>query len=259
MDIYKKITELKEKRIPFALVTVIDTSGSVPRSIGAKMLVEINGKIHGTIGGSAVEKLVIASAVDIIKEGYSKRVSHNLLDYEEKDTGMVCGGEMEFFIEPVLTEERVFIFGGGHIALALSKILPMLGYSFSVIDEREEFVSRERFPEAIELLSGDAGKIAADLDITVNDYVIIITHGHKDDYKVLRSVFKRPCRYLGMIGSISKRTTIYKKLVEKDKAGQKDLDRIHCPIGLEIDAETPEEIAISMLAEMIKIRHQKKE
>ncbi len=257
MDLFKKVSELKEKHIPCALVTVIDTRGSVPRNSGAKMLVEINGTTHGTIGGSSVEQLAAEDAMDVIRKGVPRRVSHNLHDFAEEDTGMVCGGEMEFFIEPIVTGERVFIFGGGHIALSLARHLPELGFAFTVIDDRSGFASRERFPTAFNLMQGDPGKIGANLDLNESDYIIIVTHGHKHDYIALQAVINKPCKYLGMIGSISKRNTIYKKLKENDQIGNDLIKKVHCPIGLKIHAETPDEIAISILAEMIKVRYSK--
>ncbi|MEJ2545063.1 MAG: XdhC family protein, partial [Calditrichaceae bacterium] len=144
MNIYKKIVELQENQTPFALVTVLSTKGSVPREPGAKMIVMQSGKIYGTIGGSSVEARVIDEAINAIQSQKIIIVKHDLFDEEEKDTGMVCGGMMEFLIEPLALGEKLYVFGGGHVALPLVQLAAKVGFSIIVIDDRNEFVSAER-------------------------------------------------------------------------------------------------------------------
>lgn len=258
MNIYKKIVELQEKQIPSALVTVLSTKGSVPRETGSKMIVVESGQIFGTIGGSSVEAMVINEAQSAIQSQKVIIVSHDLYDEEEKDTGMVCGGNMEFLIEPLAVGENLYIFGGGHVAVPVVQMAAKVGFSVTVIDDRNEFADADRFPEASSCIQAQLGQYAEELDLTKRDYVVIVTPGHKDDYVVLRGVIKKPSKYLGMIGSKVKRNEIYDKLKSNDDVTDDELKKVHCPIGLDIYSETPEEIAVSIVAELIKIRRSAK-
>ena len=232
MNIYKKIVELQENQIPSALVTVLRTKGSVPREAGSKMIVLESGQIFGTIGGSSVEARVINEAVEAIRSQEICIVNHDLFDEEEKDTGMVCGGTMEFLIEPLAMGEKLYVFGGGHVALPVVQMAAKVGFSVTVIDDRSEFAAAERFPEAINCVQAQPGRYAEELNLTDKDYVVIVTPGHKDDYA--------------------------EKLKSKDSVTDDQLKKVHCPIGLEIGSETPEEIAVSIVAELIKIRRSTK-
>ena len=254
LSIYQIIEDLKQKNIPVALVTVIKTSGSVPRDVGAKMIVQFDGQIHGTVGGSSVEALVIKEAQEVIRSGLAQQVTHELFDEDEQDTGMVCGGTMEFFIDPILLPERVYIFGGGHVGFQVASFAKKVGFVYIIVDDRAEYASAARFPDALNLMVGDLGIVAKDLKVTNNDYIVIVTRGHKDDYNVLRSVIKKPARYIGMIGSITKRQQIFSKLQTMDGIDEALLSKIHSPIGIDIGAETAEEIAVSIVAELIKVR-----
>lgn len=254
MNIFEKIVELRQKNIPTALVTVIKTSGSVPREVGAKMIVQFDGQIHGTIGGSSVEALVIKEAQEAIQSGQPKTVTHTLSDEAHHDTGMVCGGLMDFFIEPIQVIERVYVFGGGHVGFYVASLAKKVGFDYIVVDDRAEFASAERFPDASKLVVADPGTVAKDLGLTDKDYVVIVTRGHKDDYSVLRAVILKPARYIGMIGSSTKRKKIYHKLRTSDGISEDLLNKIHSPIGIDIGSETPEEIAVSIVAELIKVR-----
>ncbi|MCW4038206.1 MAG: XdhC family protein [Candidatus Bathyarchaeota archaeon] len=254
MSVFQKIEELRQKNIPAALVTVIKTSGSVPREVGAKMIVQFDGQIHGTIGGSSVEALVIKEAQDAIKAGRPQTVTHTLSDEAHTDTGMVCGGTMDFFIEPIQIPERVYIFGGGHVGFQVASLTKKVGFDYVVVDDRAEFASTERFPDASNLIVADPGTVAENLTVTTNDYIIIVTPAHKDDYNVLKGVIQKPARYIGMIGSSTKRKQIYQKLRTTDGIPDDLLNKIHSPIGINIGSETPEEIAVSIVAELIQVR-----
>lgn len=254
MEVFKTIKQLQARHIPAAMVTVIRTKGSVPRDTGTKMVVEISGKIHGTIGGSSVEQLVIKEAIECIKNASPKICMHDLYDEAAEDTGMICGGTMEFFIEPLIYPEKLYIFGGGHVALHLARMAGQTGFDLIIIDDRPEFASQERFPDADGLITGNPETAAEKLNLTQNDYIVILTHGHKHDYQALKGVIKKPYKYLGMIGSKKKRNDIYKRLRENDEVTDEHLQKVHCPIGLDISAETPEEIAVSILAQLIQSR-----
>jgi len=254
MSIYQRLADLEARGINCALVTVIKTEGSTPRAIGSKMIVEASGSIHGTIGGSQVESLVIAEALQSLDKGLPKIIHHDLYDETAQDTGMICGGTMEFFIEPVLSADRVFIFGAGHVALHTASILREVGFEYVIIDERAEFANSGRFPDARQIIVRDPSETARELELRSADYVVIVTHGHKHDYLVLREVIKKPCRYIGMIASKVKRNEIFEKLRSADGITEDELNRVYSPIGLDIHAETPEEIAVSIAAEIIKVK-----
>lgn len=254
MSLFQTIVELRQKNIPAALVTVIKTSGSAPRDVGAKMIVQFDGQIHGTVGGSSVEALVIQEAQEVIRSGQARLITHDLLDDVQQDTGMICGGTMEFFIDPIQVPERVYIFGGGHVGFQVASLVTKVGFDYIVVDDRAEYASAERFPKAMNLVVDDPGTVAKALKVTNNDYIVIVTHGHKDDYVVLRGVIEKPARYIGMIGSHTKRQQIFRTLQTIDGIDDDILRKIHSPIGINIGAETPEEIAVSIVAELIKVR-----
>jgi xanthine dehydrogenase accessory factor len=251
-DIYQEIVRVKTEGEEAALVTVVSATGSTPREEGAKMLVRPDGSIIGTIGGGSLEAQIIEEAVKVIRQGKPKRL-HRSLTAKEAEEGMICGGDLEVFIEPILTPPALYIFGGGHIALALTKMGKLCGFNITVIDDRAEFAHAERFPEAEVILAEDFTKSFPQVKIDKSSYIVIVTHGHRHDEVVLEWVVGTPARYIGMIGSKTKNETIYSHLLAKGIT-REQLDRVHAPIGLEIGAQTPEEIAVSILAELIKIR-----
>jgi xanthine dehydrogenase accessory factor len=255
-SLYKKIYEIVEQKIPAALVTVIQTKGSTPREIGSKMIVYEDGSNFGTIGGSMVEVKIIEEAKRCLQSGEPIQVSHNLNDLEQEDTGMVCGGVMEFFIEPLNLQSHVYIFGGGHVALPLANFAQHVGFTYSIIEDREQFASSERFPEAKEIIIEQPGIAAANIKYKPSDFVVIVTRSHEHDYLIAKSILDKSVRYMGLIGSKSKIKQIFTKL-RQDGFSNAQLNTIHTPIGLEINAQTPEEIAISIVAELIKIKNQK--
>ena len=253
-DIYVKILELIEQRKPAALVTVIDTQGSTPREVGTKMLVMLDGSIYGTIGGSAVEALVIAEGKKCIQSGQSMRVTHSLEDPLHHDTGMICGGRMELFIEPIHVPPMLYIFGAGHVALPLARLADQIGFACVIIEDRPEFATRERFPAAREILIGQPDLLAEQINFAGNDYIAIVSRNHELDFQILRRVITKPLHYLGLIGSKSKRQQTFTRLQEEGISPEL-IKTIHTPIGLEIKAKSPEEIAVSIVAELIKVKN----
>jgi len=249
LQIYKEITEIINSRREAAMVTVIAASHSTPRGTATKMLVKPDGSITGTIGGGAVELEVIKTAIETIKTGKAQKHQFNLIPGE--NPGMICGGEMEVFIEPITPTPIIYIFGAGHISMVLAKISKLLGFMVTVIDDRKDYASKERFPDADQILVDDFEKVFSKLNIDKRSYIVIVTRGHLHDERVLNKAVLTPAGYIGMIGSKSKVKTILNNL--HDRGVEKDvLEKVHAPIGLEIKAETPEEIAISILAEIIK-------
>ncbi len=255
-DIYKTLVSVQESKTPAALVSIIESKGSTPRSVGTKMIVLHDGTVHGTVGGSAVEALVIREAQECIKTGSYKKVMHDLNDHEKHDTGMICGGKMEFFIEPINLASHVYIFGGGHCGYPLARFAHQVGFQYTIIEDRPEFAQQERFSDASDIKLGDVEQIAKEMEFCDRDFIAIVTRNHELDYHTLRQVIGKPAAYIGLIGSKTKRAQIFKKL-ENDGFSKADMDRIHTPIGLDIGAETPEEIAISILAEMIAVKNKK--
>jgi xanthine dehydrogenase accessory factor len=252
-DIYQEIVKIKEKGEEAALVTIVSATGSTPREEGAKMLVKPDGTIAGTIGGGSLEAQVIKEAVGVIKQGKPKHLHMSLTAKEAGEAGMICGGDLEVFIEPILTAPTLYIFGGGHVSLPLAQMGKLLGFKIAVIDDRAEFASAERFPEAETVLADDFAKAFSKLKIDKTSYIVIVTRGHQNDEVVLEWAIDTPAKYIGMIGSQTKVKTIFTHLLAKGVTKER-LDSVHSPIGLGIGAQTPEEIAVSILAEIIKVR-----
>ena len=250
-DIYQEIVRVQAKGEEAALVTVVSATGSTPREEGAKMLVKADGSIVGTIGGGRIEAQAIKEALEVIRKGRPQRLCFSLK--ERGELGMICGGDTEIFIEPIVSAQTMYIFGGGHIALTLAKVARLLGFKIVVIDDRPEYANSQRFPEAELTLAADFTEAFQKLEVDKSSYIVIATHGHKGDETVLEGALATEAKYIGMIGSKTKNQTIFSHLLSKG-ISQEQLDRVHAPIGLEIYAQTPEEIAISILAEIIKVR-----
>jgi len=252
VSIFKKILEVENSKRKAALCTITGTKGSAPRKTGAKMLVYENGDIAGTIGGGSLEKVVIAQALEVIKNNEAKTVKHNLVS----ELAMCCGGTVELFIEPIMNRKKVYIFGAGHIGKALAKFATDLDFNVTLIDERYEafddidivdcVMIKEQHATAIEQLSFDE-----------NTFVVILTHNHAYDREILALTSKKPHQYIGMIGSERKVEIAKKNLMAAKHLNEKELKEIDMPIGLDIEAITPQEIAISILAKLIDVRNKK--
>ncbi|MCL2281651.1 MAG: XdhC/CoxI family protein [Dehalococcoidia bacterium] len=249
-DIYAELGRMNAAGEDVVLCTVIVASGSTPRGEGAKMLVKVDGSIIGTIGGGAVEKAAIQEALEVLRRGHAKKMEYKL--NTSGDLGMLCGGDTEVFIEPVFAMPNLFIFGAGHIALPLSRMAAMTGFKVTVIDERAEFACAERFPDAC-VMPLEIPCAYGQINARQGDYIVIITHGHKGDEVALEGALRTPAKYIGMIGSQSKNKAVFEHLLSKNFTVD-DLSRVHAPIGLCIKAQTPEEIAVAILAEMISVR-----
>jgi xanthine dehydrogenase accessory factor len=253
-DIYQEIVRIRAEGEEAALVTILSATGSTPREEGAKMLVKADGSIIGSIGGGSMEAQLIKEAIKVIGQGKPKQLhaSLNAKDAREEER-MLCGGELDVFIEPILTPPTLYIFGGGHISLALAKTGKLLGFNIAVIDDRAEFANADRFPEADTILAEDFAKAFPKIKIDKSSYIVIVTRNHQYDDIVLEWAVSTGAKYIGMIGSKTKNEAIFSHLLKKGIA-KKQLDRVHAPIGLEINAQTPEEIAISIMAEIVKVR-----
>ena len=253
MDIYEQIVQLRREGRRGAIATITNVRGSIPSFQTAKMLIRDDGSIAGTIGGGCVEAEVWQAAREVMEEEKPRSLTFNLNNNPKYDTGLVCGGTLEVFIEPVLPPALLYIFGAGHVAFNLYKIAQIAGFDVIVVDDRESYANRERFPDAREVIADDFDVALAHMHVPESAYIVIVTRGHRDDMRVLRWAVNANARYLGMIGSQRKTIAIYKEL-EKEGVPAEKFANVHAPVGLEIGAVTPEEIAVAIVAEMIAIR-----
>lgn len=253
MDIYEELVQLRREGRRGALATIITTKGSIPSFASAKMLIRDDGSLVGTIGGGCVEAEIITGARKVMEQEKPEIFEFNLTNNPNFDTGLICGGTLEVFVEPVLSDPQLYIFGGGHIGLQTYKIAQMAGFQVVVADDRAAFANRERFPEAKEVYTDDWGKILASLAPSDSSFILIATRGHREDMRVLQWAVDTKARYIGMIGSRRKVITTCKELQKLGTPASK-FDRLHAPVGFDIGATTPEEIAIAVLAEMIAVR-----
>ena len=253
MDIYEQIVQLRREGRRGAVATITNVRGSIPSFQTAKMLVRDDGSIAGTIGGGCVEAEVWQAAREVMEQEKPRSLTFNLNNNPKYDTGLVCGGTLEIFIEPVLPPALLYIFGAGHVAYNLYKVAALAGFDVIVVDDRESYANRERFPDAREIIADDFEAATARLDPPETSHIVIVTRGHRDDMRVLRWAVNTGARYLGMIGSKRKTISIYKEL-EKEGIAPAKFANVHAPVGLEIGAVTPEEIAVAIVAEMIAER-----
>jgi xanthine dehydrogenase accessory factor len=253
MDIYEQIVELRRQGRRGAVATITTVRGSIPSFRTAKMLVRDDGSIAGTIGGGCVEAEVWQAAREVMEEEKPRSLTFNLNNDPKYDTGLICGGTLEVFIEPVLPPALLYIFGAGHVAYNLYKVATVAGFDVTVVDDRESYANRERFPDAREIISTDFDEVMQQLHIPESSYIVIVTRGHRDDMRLLRWAVNLNARYLGMIGSRRKTISIYKEL-EKEGLAAERFANVHAPVGLEIGAVTPEEIGVAIVAEMIAVR-----
>jgi xanthine dehydrogenase accessory factor len=253
MDIYEEIVKLRQEGRRGAVATIVNVRGSIPSFETAKMLVRDDGSIAGTIGGGCVEAEVWQAAREVMESEKPRSLTFNLNQDPKYDTGLVCGGTLDIFVEPVLPPALLYIFGAGHVSVNLYRVAKSAGFDVSVIDDREAYASRERFPEAKEVIAVDFEQAMARIAPNESSYIVIVTRGHRDDMRILRWAVQTPARYIGMIGSKRKTITIFRELTKEGIPAQL-FDRVHAPVGLDIGAITPEEIAVAITAELIAVR-----
>jgi xanthine dehydrogenase accessory factor len=253
MDLYEEIVKLRQAGRRAAVATIVDVHGSIPSFKTAKMLVRDDGSILGTIGGGCVEAEVWQAAREVMESEKPRTLTFNLNHDPKYDTGLVCGGTLDIFIEPILPPALLYIFGAGHVSVNLYKVAKNAGFDVTVTDDREAYASRERFPDAKEVIAEDFERIMARLSPNESSYIVIVTRGHRDDMRLLRWAVQTPARYIGMIGSKRKTITIFRELT-KEGVAPALFERVHAPVGLDIGAVTPEEIAVAITAELIAAR-----
>ena len=252
MDLFEEIVKLRRAGLRGALATIVHTNGSIPSYESSRMLVREDGSIAGTIGGGCVEADVWAAAREVMQREAPRKMIFNLNHEASYDNGLICGGTLEVFVEPILPQPVLYIFGGGHVSMALAQSAHTAGFAVSVIDDRESFANSSRFPMAREIYTSYEDAFAK-LQPNASSYLVIVTRGHKDDMRVLAWAVNTDAKYVGMIGSKRKVLSVYEAL-EKEGYPPEKFANVHAPVGLEIGALTPEEIAISITAELIAIR-----
>ena len=253
MDLYDEIVRLRKLGQKCAVATIVQVNGSIPSFESAKILVREDGSFMGTVGGGCVEAEVWNAAREVIETEKPRHLSFSLGQDAAYDEGLICGGQLNIFVEPVIPQPRAFIFGGGHVSKGISKIATLAGFSTSIVDNREAFANAERFPEAEATYAEEYEEVFPKLPVNSSSYIIIVTRGHRDDMRVLRWAVNTPARYIAMIGSKRKTISVVHEL-EKEGIPREAFDKVFAPMGLEIGAEMPEEIAISVVAEMIAVR-----
>ena len=251
--IYEEIRRLQREERRAAVATITQIRGSVPSFKTAKMLIRDDGSILGSIGGGCVEAEVWAAAQEVIKEEKSRVMTFDLTDESMAEGGLICGGKVEIFIEPILPQPHMVIFGAGHISMQLSRIAAIAGFRTTIVDNRPQYANTERFPEAETIFSETFESAMEAITPGENTYLVIVTRGHQEDENVLRWAVRTNARYVGMIGSKRKVRTIADDLLGEGISAER-LESVHMPIGLDIAAVTPEEIAVAIVAEAIHNR-----
>jgi xanthine dehydrogenase accessory factor len=253
MDIYEEVARLRKLGQKCALATIVQVNGSIPSYESAKLLVREDGSMVGTIGGGCVEAEVWNAAREVMETERPRHMNFSLGQDAAYDNGLICGGQLSVFVEPVVPQPRVFIFGAGHISKSISKIANLAGFATVIVDNREAFANSDRFPEASEIYAEEYEEVFGKLPIRDTSYLVIVTRGHRDDMRVLRWAVSTNAKYIAMIGSKRKVIGVLHEL-EKEGIPRQAFERVFAPMGLEIGAITPEEIAVSIVAEMIAMR-----
>jgi xanthine dehydrogenase accessory factor len=254
LEIYREIVNLVSSGGRGVLATVISSRGGAPRSAGAKMLVREDSTIIGTIGGGNAEHLIRRKAMEMMGSTEVEVVKFDLTG-EEDMPGMICGGQMDVLLEPIVAQETLYLFGAGHISQGVAAMAKRMGFRVVVVDPRTEYNNSEYLPTADSLVVDDYVNAFAKLDVGKNSYVVILTPGHVSDEQCLELAVGTGACYIGMIGSRKKVKEVKGHLLKKGVA-QQTLDRVHAPIGLAIGAESPDEIAVSIMAEIVKVRRE---
>ncbi len=248
-NFFEKIAELKKSGELTAFGIVIKIEGSTPRKVGAKMVVLKDGRTVGTLGGGDLEKRVIEEAINAIKQK-QPRIASFTLDIEKGNLDMMCGGKLDVYIEPIFPNEKVVIFGAGHITRSLAPLMKLTGFQVSVVEDSPDLLQKDKFPETEDLVLTDMEQFARDLPSDPGTYIVLLSRGYSRDKAILCQLIRKDFKYMGMIGSLRKINTM-KGDLQKEGIPEEAFSKLKAPIGLDVGAETPEEIAISIAAEII--------
>ena len=255
-EVFQAVGEALQRGESAALATIIRTQGSTPQRVGAKMLVFADGRSVGTIGGGCYENDAFWKARRSLETRTPLVVKYELADDMAEESGLICGGQMEVYIEPLEAAPHLYLVGAGHVAYHLGRLAATVGFRVHVLDDREKFSNTERFPDAVEVTVDNIPHWLENAELPPNAYAVILTRGHRYDLDALRALATRDLRYLGLIGSRAKVARLHEALRDEGVTVA-NLDRVHAPVGLDIGAITPQEIAVSILAELIAIKYGK--
>jgi xanthine dehydrogenase accessory factor len=252
-DILAALGEAVGRGETVALVTIVSARGSTPQRVGAKVLVYRDGRTLGTIGGGCYEHDAVGKARDALRTRRPVLVRYELNDDFAEETGLICGGQMEVFIEPIDAPPPLVILGAGHVGYELGRLAPALGFRVTVVDDRQKFANTDRFPDAEAVIVDEIPDWVARTPLAPAAFVVVLTRGHRQDYDAMRALAGRELRYVGLIGSRAKVSRLMERLVAEGVSPEW-LRTVRAPVGLDIGAVTPEEIAISILGELIAVR-----
>jgi xanthine dehydrogenase accessory factor len=252
-DLFEEIAGLRSKGLRAALATIIVSKGATPRKDSSKMLVYEDGRRSGTIGGGFTEAEVCREALLTLKTGKPKLLSYDLTGIDHEESALVCGGSMQVYVEPVLPDPTLFIFGAGFVSKAVAEAAKPVGFRIAIIDDRIEYANPEKFPMADDFYVDGWEEVFKKLPVNNSSYLFIATRGHTLDLLCLRFALQSPARYIGMLGSLVKNQSLF-ELLEKEGTDPEIFKRVCVPVGIDIGAETAEEIAASMAAELIAVR-----
>ena len=248
LNIYQEVMRIKQKGGSAILATLISVDGAFPKEGNSKMLIKASGeKVGFLFDGEKVEQRILGEG-----DAWLRRNRPTVMVFNSEEENYPWK-KMEVLLEPIFSEPTVYIFGAGHVSQQLAPLAKRVSFKVVVIDDREMFANRERFPEADEVIVSEFEKCFDQLNIDGSSYIVIVTRGHLYDGFVLEQAIKTNARYIGMIGSKKKIQTLYQNLIKKG-IPKETLDRAYAPIGIDINSETPEEIAVSIVAELIKVR-----
>ncbi|OQY80966.1 MAG: hypothetical protein B6D40_11900 [Anaerolineae bacterium UTCFX3] len=251
--IFQALVELESSNESAALCTVVKSQGSTPRHVGSKMLVYPDGRFIGSVGGGDLEHRVLDEAWMALADGQPRYLHYNMSDPSRGDPG-VCGGQVEVFVEPILPPAMVIVVGAGHVGKAVAHLAKWLGFRVAVSDDRVEFCNAETVPEADAYYPVPMEKLPDHVKVTRQTYLVLTTRGVSVDAAGLAPLLETEAAYIGVIGSKRRWLETVKAMTEKGVPEER-LARVHSPIGLELQAETPEEIAVSIMAEILMVRN----
>lgn len=256
-DIFEEIVRLRREGVPAALATIVGTRGSTPGRATMRLLVLADGTFLGTVGGGCLEAEVYDTALQVLADEQPRSLQFRLTEQDSPDSGLMCGGEVTIFVEPITTPV-LWIFGGGHVSRALCQIAALAGFRTTVVDDRADYATAARFPEAHETLAAPYAEAVASMPIRQNGYAVVVTRGHKEDGVVLEALGRRfaagdRLRFVGMIGSRTKQALLWKHL-RANGIGDDFLATVRTPMGAYLGSRTHEEIAVSVVAELVAVR-----
>jgi xanthine dehydrogenase accessory factor len=252
MQIYEEVLKLKKQGRASAIATIVECRGSSPQKQGAKMLVRDDGSIMGTLGGGCLEADVVQAAMMTIKNGEPMTLPFELT---EREGGLVCGGTVLVYIEPVLLDPHLVILGAGHVGRTLAKLARFTGFRVTVVDDRAEFANQENIPDAHDLIVYEFERAFEQVPVENGTFIVVATRGHNHDLDAIKAALRTPAFYIGLLGSKRKRALLRKSLADSGFSPT-DIDRVIIPVGMEIDSVTPEEIAVSIMAQIIQKRRE---